>query len=35
MIYQIPDTALNPRQRIVDIIGRPLSFYLGSRARPA
>ena len=23
MIYQIPDTALNPRQRIVDIIGRP------------
>ncbi|ROL65593.1 ABC transporter [Pseudomonas protegens] len=29
MIYQIPDTALNPRQRIVDILGRPLSFYLG------
>ena len=29
MIYQMPDTALNPRQRIRDIIGRPLSFYLG------
>jgi peptide/nickel transport system ATP-binding protein len=29
MIYQMPDTALNPRQRIGDIIGRPLEFYLG------
>lgn len=29
MIYQMPDTALNPRQRIRDVIGRPLSFYLG------
>jgi len=29
MIYQMPDTALNPRQRIRDILGRPLSFYLG------
>jgi len=29
MIYQMADTALNPRQRIRDIIGRPLSFYLG------
>ena len=29
MIYQMPDTALNPRQRIRDIIGRPLGFYLG------
>jgi len=28
MIYQMPDTALNPRQRISEIIGRPLSFYL-------
>ncbi|MFJ3450227.1 ABC transporter ATP-binding protein [Pseudomonas sichuanensis] len=33
MIYQIPDTALNPRQRIVDIIGRPLSFYLGLKGK--
>ncbi len=29
MIYQMADTALNPRQHIRDIIGRPLSFYLG------
>jgi len=28
MIYQMADTALNPRQRIRSIIGRPLSFYL-------
>jgi peptide/nickel transport system ATP-binding protein len=28
MIYQMADTAVNPRQRIRDIIGRPLSFYL-------
>ena len=27
MIYQMPDTALNPRQKIRKIIGRPLSFY--------
>ena len=33
MIYQIPDTALNPRQPIVDIIGRPLSFYLGLKGQ--
>lgn len=31
MIYQMPDTALNPRQRIRDILGRPLAFYLGLR----
>ncbi len=29
MIYQMPDTAVNPRHKIRDIIGRPLSFYLG------
>jgi peptide/nickel transport system ATP-binding protein len=29
MIYQSADTALNPRQRVRDIIGRPLDFYLG------
>ena len=28
MIYQMPDTAINPHHRIRDIIGRPLSFYL-------
>jgi peptide/nickel transport system ATP-binding protein len=27
MIYQMPDTALNPRQKVSDVIGRPLSFY--------
>lgn len=32
MIYQMPDTALNPRHRIRDIIGRPLSFYLDMTA---
>jgi peptide/nickel transport system ATP-binding protein len=29
--YQMADTALNPRHRIGDIIGRPLEFYLGLR----
>ncbi|MCW2241178.1 ABC transporter ATP-binding protein [Azospirillum canadense] len=29
MIFQIPDTALNPRQTVGEIIGRPLSFYFG------
>ena len=28
MIYQSADTALNPKQTIRDIIGRPLEFYL-------
>jgi peptide/nickel transport system ATP-binding protein len=27
MIYQMADVALNPRQKVRDIIGRPLSFY--------
>ncbi len=29
MIYQSPDTALNPRHQVRDIIGRPLEFYGG------
>lgn len=29
MIYQSADTALNPRQRVRDIIGRPVEFYRG------
>jgi len=29
MIYQSPDTALNPRRRVRDIIGRPLQHHLG------
>ena len=28
MIYQMADTAMNPRHRIRDILGRPLKFYL-------
>ena len=31
MIYQMADTALNPRIRIKDIIGRPVEFYSGLR----
>jgi peptide/nickel transport system ATP-binding protein len=31
MIYQMPDTALNPRRRVGDIIGRPLEHQLGLR----
>jgi peptide/nickel transport system ATP-binding protein len=29
LIYQMADVAMNPRQRIRDIIGRPLTFYFG------
>ncbi len=32
-VYQMADTALNPRQRIFDIIGRPLEFYLGVKGK--
>jgi peptide/nickel transport system ATP-binding protein len=31
MIYQMPDTALNPRRRVQDIRGRPLAHQLGLR----
>jgi peptide/nickel transport system ATP-binding protein len=27
MIYQMPDVALNPRQTLLDVIGRPVKFY--------
>ena len=30
-VFQMADTALNPRQRIDQILGRPLEFYLGLR----
>jgi peptide/nickel transport system ATP-binding protein len=33
MIYQMPDTALNPRRRVGDIIGRPLELHLGLTGR--
>ncbi|KQS97814.1 MULTISPECIES: ABC transporter ATP-binding protein [unclassified Rhizobium] len=29
MIYQMADTAMNPRQTVRDIIGRPITFYYG------
>ncbi|NBB48528.1 ATP-binding cassette domain-containing protein [Rhizobium sp. CRIBSB] len=29
LIYQMADTAMNPRQTVRDIIGRPLTFYFG------
>ncbi|HJR22135.1 MAG TPA: ABC transporter ATP-binding protein [Dongiaceae bacterium] len=29
MIYQMPDTALNPRQTVYEVIGRPIEFYRG------
>lgn len=31
MIYQMADTAMNPRHTVGEIIGRPLEFYLGIR----
>lgn len=31
MIYQMPDVALNPRQKIRESLGRPLEFYFGLR----
>jgi len=35
MIYQMPDTALNPKQRVGTVIGRPLEFYFGIRGKEA
>ncbi len=32
-VYQMADTALNPRQRIKDILGRPLTFYHSLRGK--
>ena len=29
MIFQMPDTAINPRQTVEEIIGRPIEFYHG------
>lgn len=33
MIYQMADVALNPKQRVREIIGRPLMFYLGLKGQ--
>lgn len=30
MIFQMPDVALNPRQKVRKILGRPLAFYFGT-----
>ncbi|WP_457553271.1 ABC transporter ATP-binding protein [Desulfobacula sp.] len=35
MIYQMPDTALNPRQTVRQVIGRPLKFYFGLKGQKA
>ena len=33
MIYQMADTAMNPKQTVAEIIGRPLEFYHDMRGR--
>jgi peptide/nickel transport system ATP-binding protein len=33
MIYQMPDVALNPRQKVSRILGRPLEFFFGITGR--
>ena len=33
MIYQMADTAMNPRQTVATIIGRPLEFYFNMRGK--
>ena len=35
MVYQMPDTALNPRHTVRKVIGRPLKFYFGLRGKAA
>jgi peptide/nickel transport system ATP-binding protein len=34
MIYQMADTAINPKHRIREIVGRPVQFYLGLQGKP-
>lgn len=33
MIYQMPDVALNPRQKVKEVLGRPLEFYFGMKGK--
>jgi len=33
MIYQMADVAMNPRQTVATIVGRPLEFYFGIRGK--
>ncbi|MCG8684071.1 MAG: ABC transporter ATP-binding protein [Desulfobacterales bacterium] len=35
MVYQMPDTALNPRHTVRKVIGRPLKFYFGLQGKKA
>ncbi len=35
MIYQSPDTALNPKHTVRTVIGRPLDFYFGIKGKQA
>ena len=35
MVYQTPDTALNPRQTVRQVLGRPLELYFGLRGKGA
>ena len=34
LVFQLPDVALNPRQTVEAIIGRPATFYFGLRGAP-
>jgi peptide/nickel transport system ATP-binding protein len=31
LVFQLPDVALNPRQRVALLVGRPATFYFGAR----
>jgi len=33
LVFQLPDVALNPRQTIAAIVGRPVQFYFGMRGQ--
>jgi peptide/nickel transport system ATP-binding protein len=35
MVHQMPDVALNPRQTLEEIIGRPVAFYFGRSGKAA
>lgn len=35
MVYQMPDTALNPKHTVRKVIGRPLQFYFGLKGKKA
>ncbi|HEY0214316.1 MAG TPA: ABC transporter ATP-binding protein [Paenirhodobacter sp.] len=33
LVYQLPDVALNPRQTVAEVLGRPLQFYFGLKGK--